>query len=32
MPIRFLVTPQPTLRWTHLPPGRGLTARWTRSR
>jgi hypothetical protein len=32
MSIRFFVAPQPTLRWTHLPAGRGLSSRWTRSR
>jgi hypothetical protein len=31
-PIRFLGTPQPRLRWTHLPAGTGLTARWAPSR
>jgi hypothetical protein len=31
-PVRFLGTPQPRLRWTHLPAGAGLTARWAPSR
>jgi hypothetical protein len=31
-PIRVLATPQPRLRWTHLPAGTGLTARWAPSR
>ena len=30
-PSRFLATPQPRLRWTHLPAGAGLTARWATS-
>lgn len=32
MPSRFLIAPQPRLRWTHLPAGTGLTARWAPSR
>jgi hypothetical protein len=31
-PSRFLGTPQPRLRWTHLPAGAGLTARWAPAR
>ena len=31
-PVRFRVTPQPRLRWTHLPAGTGLTARWAPAR
>ena len=30
-PSRFRVTPQPRMRWTHLPGGTGLTARWAPS-
>jgi hypothetical protein len=31
-PSRFLGTPLPRLRWTHLPAGTGLTARWAPAR
>jgi hypothetical protein len=31
MPRRSLVSPQPRLRWTHLPASTGLTARWAPS-
>lgn len=32
MPSRSLAAPQPRLRWTHMPAGTGLTARWAPSR